>query len=59
MKKKKEVRTAMSKDQEKLIKETVENLKHLDKTSLLIVKGSAEALRIRDTMDKQEKEMRL
>lgn len=59
MKKKKEVRTAMSKDQEKLIKETVENLKHLDKTSLLIVKGSAEALRIRDTMDKQEKEVRL
>lgn len=56
MKKKKEVRTAMSKDQERLIKETVENLKHLDKTSLLIVKGSAEALRIRDTMDKQEKE---
>lgn len=46
----------MSKDQEKLIKETVENLRHLDKTSLLIVKGSAEALRIRDTMDKQEKE---
>lgn len=43
----------MSEEQKKLIKETVENLKQLDKESLLIVKGSAEVLKARDAMDKK------
>ena len=30
----------MSEEQKRLIEETVENLKHLDKESLLVVKGS-------------------
>lgn len=37
----------MSEEQKKLIEETVENLKHLDKESLLIVKGSVEVLKAR------------
>ena len=45
----------MSEEQKKLIKETVENLKQLDKESLLIVKGSAEVLKVREAMDKEEK----
>ncbi|MCB5539894.1 hypothetical protein LIP87_11765 [[Ruminococcus] lactaris] len=44
----------MSEEQKKLIKETVENLKQLDKESLLIVKGSAEVLKARDAMDKKD-----
>lgn len=44
----------MSEVQKKLIKETVENLKQLDKESLLIVKGSAEVLKARDAMDKKD-----
>lgn len=46
----------MSEEKKKLIEETVENLKHLDKESLLVVKGSTEVLRIREMMDKPEKE---
>lgn len=42
----------MSEEQKKLIKETVENLKHLDKESLLVVKGSTEVLKARDAMDR-------
>ena len=34
----------MSEEQKRLIEETVENLKHLDKESLLVVKGSVEVL---------------
>lgn len=44
----------MSEEQKKIIKETVENLKQLDKESLLIVKGSAEVLKARDAMDKKD-----
>lgn len=44
----------MSEERKKLIEETVENLKHLDKESLLIVKGGAEMLKIRDTLEKSE-----
>lgn len=43
----------MSEEQKKIIKETVENLKHLDKESLLIVKGSTEVLKARDAMDRK------
>lgn len=42
----------MSEEQKKLIEETVENLKHLDKESLLVVKGSVEVLKARDSMEK-------
>lgn len=45
----------MSEEQKKLIKETVENLKHLDRQSLLVIKGSAEMLKVREAMDKEEK----
>ena len=38
----------MSEEQKRLIEETVENLKHLDKESLLVVKGSVEVLKARD-----------
>lgn len=43
----------MSEEQKKLIKETVENLKHLDRQSLLVIKGSAEVLKAREAMDKK------
>lgn len=42
----------MSEEQKKIIKETVENLKYLDRESLLVVKGSVEVLKIRDAMDR-------
>jgi hypothetical protein len=48
---KKEVNN-MSEEQKRLIEETVENLKHLDKESLLVVKGSVEVLKARDAMEK-------
>lgn len=41
----------MGEDKKKLISETVENLKHLDKESLLIIKSGAEMLKIRDSMN--------
>ena len=41
----------MSEEQKRLIEETVENLKHLDKESLLVVKGSVEVLKARDAME--------
>ena len=44
----------MSEEQKKLIKETVENLKQLDKESLPIVKGRAEVLKVREAMDKKD-----
>lgn len=45
----------MSEEQKRLIEETVENLKHLDKESLLVVKGSVEVLKARDAMEKLAK----
>lgn len=48
---KKEVNN-VSEEQKRLIEETVENLKHLDKESLLVVKGSVEVLKARDAMEK-------
>ena len=43
----------MSEEQKKLIDETVENLRHLDKESLLIVKSGTEMLKARDAMDRE------
>lgn len=48
----------MSEDQKKLINETVENLRHLDKESLLIIKSGTEMLKSRDAMDWEQKEER-
>lgn len=45
----------MSEEQKKLINETVENLRHLDKESLLIVKSGTEMLKARDAMDREQK----
>lgn len=44
----------MSEEQKKLIDETVDNLRHLNKESLLIVKSGTEILKARDAMDKQD-----
>lgn len=46
----------MSEEQKKLIDETVENLKHLNKESLLIVKGGAEMLKARDAMSAEQEQ---
>lgn len=42
----------MGEKKKKLIDETVENLKHLNKESLLIVKTGAEMLKARDSLEK-------
>ena len=55
---KKEVNN-MSEEQKKLIEETVENLKHLDKESLLVVKGSVEVLKARVAMEKDGPEKKV
>lgn len=44
----------MSDEKKRLIKETVENLKLLDKESLLIIRSGAEMLKSRDTIGKAE-----
>lgn len=44
----------MSEEKKKLINETVENLKHLDKESLLLIKNGAELLKVRAEMNKEE-----
>ena len=49
-----EVITGMSEEQKKLIDETVDNLKHLNKESLLIVKSGTEMLKARDAMDREQ-----
>lgn len=41
----------MSDEKKRLIKETVENLKHLDMESLIIVKGGSEMLKARDALE--------
>lgn len=55
---KKEVNN-VSEEQKRLIAETVENLKHLDKESLLVVKGSVEVLKARDAMEKDDPEKKV
>lgn len=42
----------LSDDKKRIIAETVENLKHLDKESLLLVKSGAELLKARDALDR-------
>lgn len=49
----------VSEEQKRLIEETVENLKHLDKESLLVVKGSVEVLKARDAMEKDNPEKKV
>ena len=46
----------MGEEKKKLIDETVENLKHLNKESLLIVKTGAEMLKARDSLERKEGE---
>ncbi len=50
----------MGDEKKKIIKETVENLKHLDRESLIIIRSGAEMLKSRDMierLEKQEKEV--
>lgn len=42
----------MSEEVKKMIRETVENLKHLDEESLRIIKSGSELLKARDALDK-------
>ena len=44
----------MSEEEKKLIDETVENLKHLSKESLLILKSGSEMLKSRDGFEKED-----
>lgn len=45
----------MNEEKKRLIAETVENLKHLDKESLILIKSGTELLKSRDTInDAQE-----
>lgn len=43
----------MSEEQKKMIRETVENMKQMDRNSLLIMKGNSEVLKARDAMDRE------
>ena len=44
----------MSEEQKKLIDETVENLRCLDKESLMIIKSGSEMLKARDALSDRE-----
>ena len=44
----------MSEEEKKLIDETVENLKHLSKESLLLLKSGREMLKSRDDLEKED-----
>ena len=49
----------MSEEKKNMIKQTVENLKHLDEESLKIMKSNSEVLKARDALEKEkEKEKR-
>lgn len=41
----------MSEEKRKLIEETVENLKQMDKVSLMIIRTGSEMLKARDALD--------
>ena len=43
----------LSDEKKKLIDETVENLKHLDEKSLIVIKSGAELLKSRDALDEK------
>lgn len=45
----------MDNEKKKLIAETVDNLKHLDRQSLLLVKNGSEFLKIRSELDQENK----
>lgn len=45
----------MTDTKKQMLAETVENLKHLDKNSLLIVKSGTELLKIRSLLDKRSR----
>ena len=45
----------MSEEKKNLIRETVENLKCLDESSLQVMKAGAELLRARDALERREK----
>lgn len=49
-----ERRDSVSEEEKKLIDETVENLKHLSKESLLILKSGSEMLKSRDDFEKED-----
>ena len=44
----------MSEEEKKLIDETLENLKHLSKETLLILKSRSEMLKSRDDFEKED-----
>ncbi len=44
----------MSEEKKKLFVETVENLKHMDRESLMIMKSNSEVLKARDALDNRE-----
>ena len=44
----------MSDEKRRLIDETVENLKHLDRESLLVIKSGAELLKAMDALDRKQ-----
>ncbi len=46
----------MDREVKEHIKETVENMKYLDKESLLLIKSGAELLKSRDKLDEEEQE---
>ena len=46
----------LDQEKKKLIADTVENLKQLDKESLLLMKHGAELLKTRDDLDKSEQD---
>lgn len=44
----------MSEEKKNMIKQTVENLKHLDEESLKIMKSNSEVLKARDALEKEK-----
>ena len=44
----------MSEEKKNMIKQTVENLKHLDEESLKIMKSNSEILKARDALEKKK-----
>lgn len=48
----------MSEEKKNMIKQTVENLKHLDEESLKIMKSNSEVLKARDALEKEKEKER-
>lgn len=49
------VPTRLRKEETEDFEEVVENLRHMSKESILLIKNAAEVLRVRDEMDGKEK----